>query len=245
MRLAIGNSLRHINIFIFGLEYQFLVISAMGNSSWEQTFLPNGMIWWRNTKVVSLEGGTLLSKSFIVVLDFTAQGRFLIDLIFVFVRLIVFWGWMLHYIVDSLNLRAFISNQRMKATLSLVLKARTSDRGARAPAHDAGNTRDWLAIFIVLNKQIPLYWCVDNSYRTLKARSTIPLQVDQGLDCEHFRDIFKFLFLSPFENHVVLIYFIDIGKVQALIPLDTLIWKLFLNGLGVELVLKGHLILDS
>ena len=79
----------------------------------------------------------------------------------------------------------------------------------------------------------------------LKARSTIPLQVDQGLDCEHFRDSFKFLFLSPFENHVVLIYFIDIGKVQALVPLDTLIWKLFLNGLGVELVLKGHLILDS
>ena len=84
-----------------------------------------------------------------------------------------------------------------------------------------------------------------NSYRTIKARSTIPLQVDQGLDCEHFRDNFKFLFLSPFENHVVLIYFIDIGKVQALIPFDAFIRKLFLEGLGVDILLKGHLILDS
>ena len=84
-----------------------------------------------------------------------------------------------------------------------------------------------------------------NSNRTIEARSSIPLQVDQGLDCEHFRDHFDILFLSPFEDLVVLIYFIDIGKVQALIPLDTLIRKLFLDGLGVELVLKGHLILDS
>ena len=77
-----------------------------------------------------------------------------------------------------------------------------------------------------------------NSYRAIEARPTIPLQVDQGLDCEHFRDSFQFLFLSPFEDLVVLIYFIDIGKVQALIPLYTLIRKLFLDGFGNELLLK-------
>jgi hypothetical protein len=86
---------------------------------------------------------------------------------------------------------------------------------------------------------------MQNSYRTIEARSSIPLQVDQGLDSEHFRNRFEFLFLSPFEDLVVLIYFIDIWKVQALISLDTLVRKLFLNGLGVELLLKRHLILDS
>jgi hypothetical protein len=84
-----------------------------------------------------------------------------------------------------------------------------------------------------------------NSYRTIKARSTLSLQVDQRLDCEHFRNRFDFLFLCPFEDFVVLIYFIDIGKVQALIPLDAFIRKLFLEGLGVDLLLKGHLILES
>jgi len=51
---------------------------------------------------------------------------------------------MLHYIVNSLNslnLWAFYSIERMNATLTLVLKSRTSNRGARAPAHDAGDTR--------------------------------------------------------------------------------------------------------
>jgi len=152
---------------------------------------------------------------------------------------------MLHYIVESENLRASWCNHRMNATLSLVLKARTSCRGARAPAQNAGNTWDWLAIYIVVDKQTPLYRCMHNSYRTVEARSTIPRQVDQGLYSEHVRNRFDILFLSPFEDHVVLIYFIDIGKVQALIPLDTLIRKLFLNWLGVEIVLKGHLILDS
>ena len=84
-----------------------------------------------------------------------------------------------------------------------------------------------------------------NSYRTIKARSTVPLQVDQGLDCENFRNHFDFLFLCPFEDLVVLINFIYIGKVQALIPLDTFIRKLFLEGLGVDILLKGHLILES
>lgn len=121
---------------------------------------------------------------------------------------------MLHYIVESENLRASRCNNRMDATLSLVLKARTSCWGARAPAHNAGNTRDWLAIFIVVDKQTPLHRCMHNSHRTIEARPTIPLQVDQGLYCEHFRDRFEFLFLSPFEYLVVLIYFIDIGKVQ-------------------------------
>jgi hypothetical protein len=32
--------------------------------------------------------------------------------------------------------------------------------------------------------------------------------------------------------------------VQALIPLDSLVRKLFFDGLGVKLVLKGQLILD-
>jgi hypothetical protein len=84
-----------------------------------------------------------------------------------------------------------------------------------------------------------------NSYGAIEARSTISLQVDQGLNCEHFRYRFDFLFLAPFEDLVVLIYFIDIRQIQALIALDALVRKLFLDGFDIELVLKGHLIMDS
>ena len=63
MWLAISHSILHVKFLIFGLENDFLMILAMGNSSREQTLLPNYMIWGRNTQVVSLVGGTHLSQS--------------------------------------------------------------------------------------------------------------------------------------------------------------------------------------
>ena len=44
MWLAIIHSMWHVKFLIFGLDYHFLMIFTMENSSREQTLLPNGMI---------------------------------------------------------------------------------------------------------------------------------------------------------------------------------------------------------